>query len=52
MKKITSLHRGYVSNKITETAPINYNGKYGKGYTTMSHNPNSTQYCFINYYVA
>ena len=52
MKKITSLSRGYVKKSIMETEKQSYNGRYGKGYKTYSHNPNSTNYCFVNYYVA
>lgn len=54
MKKITSFtreHNGYVSTKEKETDPIPYSGRYGKGYKTYSHNPNSTRYCFVNYYI-
>lgn len=55
MKKNTSLtreHNGYVSVKVKETAPIPYKGRYGKGHKTYSHNPSSTRYCFVNYYIA
>lgn len=51
MKKITSLHRGYVKKSIGETVKENYDGRYGNGYKTYSHNPDSTNYCFVNYYV-
>lgn len=49
----TSLCRGYVSVKDGgKDAPVPYKGKFGEGYTVKSHNPNSTQYCYITYYVA
>ena len=49
----TSLTRGYVSVKGGGMdAPVTYSGRFGKGYTVKSHNPNSTQYCFITYYIA
>lgn len=45
----TSLCRGYQSVKgetITE-----YYGRFGTGYVVYSHNPKSTNYCFISYYI-
>ena len=48
----TSLTRGYVSIKATEGIKEPYKGKFGEGYTIRSHNPNSTRYCYITYYVA
>jgi len=50
-KVITSLARGYIRKSIGETQPEPYQGKYGKGYKTYSHNPKSTRYCFVNYYI-
>lgn len=51
MKELhTSLCRGYVSVK-SEGIKNEYNGRFGKGYTIKTHNPNSTRYCFITYYV-
>lgn len=47
----TSLCRGYVSVKETEGIKERYKGRFGEGYTVKSHNPNSTYYCFISYYV-
>lgn len=47
----TSLTQGYVSTKVDHTAPAKYDGKYGVGYTTLSNNPRSTSYCFINYWL-
>lgn len=46
----TSLSRGYVSVKNNEQ-PKPYKGKFGKGYTIRTNNPNSTRYCFITYYI-
>ena len=48
----TALCRGYVSVKETEGIKELYNGKFGEGYTIRRHNPQSTQYCLITYYVA
>ena len=48
----TALTRGYVSIKATEGIKEPYKGKFGEGYTILSHNPNSTRYCYITYYVA
>jgi hypothetical protein len=45
----TSLTRGYV--KVNQQIKEEYNGRFGKGYTIKRHNPNSTQYCYITYYV-
>lgn len=45
----TSLTRGYV--KVNQEVKEEYNGRFGKGYTVKRHNPNSTQYCYITYYV-
>lgn len=47
----TALCRGYVSKKATEGIRELYNGKFGEGYTVKTHNPNSTRYCYISYYV-
>ena len=46
----TSLTRGYVLVKNSEQ-PKPYKGKYGQGYTIKSHNPNSTRFCFLTYYI-
>lgn len=48
----TALTRGYVSVKETNGIQEPYKGKFGKGYTIRRHNPQSTQYCYITYYVA
>lgn len=45
----TSLKRGYHTVKGVTIKP--YNGRYGKGYTIESNNPNSTRYCCISYYI-
>ena len=47
----TALTLGYVSVKNMEGIKEEYNGKFGKGYTVKRHNPESTRYCFIDYYV-
>lgn len=48
----TALTRGYVSVKETEGIKERYSGRFGTGYTVKRHNPNSTFYCYIDYYVA
>ena len=48
----TALTRGYVSIKETEGIKEPYKGMFGEGCTIRSHNPNSTRYCYITYYVA
>lgn len=48
----TALCRGYVSKKATEGIRERYKGKFGEGYTVKTHNPNSTYYCNISYYIA
>ena len=49
----TSLFRGYISAKITDdnVKCVPYNGRYGKGYKVQKHNPNSTQYALVEYWV-
>lgn len=48
----TALASGYVSINATEGIQKPYKGKFGEGYTIRRHNPNSTRYCLITYYVA
>lgn len=47
-----ALTRGYVSVKAVDGIKEDYEGRFGKGYTVKRHNPDSTRYCFIEYYVA
>lgn len=47
----TALTRGYVSVKETDGIKERYSGRFGTGYTIKRHNPNSTFYCYIDYYV-
>lgn len=47
----TALCRGYVSVKTTEGIRERYKGRFGKGYTIKTNNPNSTNYCYISYYL-
>lgn len=46
----TSYARGYVSVKAS---PIieSYKGKFGEGYRVLKHNPNSTQYMIVTYFI-
>ena len=46
----TSLARGYV--RVGKEIIAEYNGRFGCGYAVMTHNDNSTRYCYITYYVA
>lgn len=50
MKSIYSEVMNLVENGGGEE-PVLYKGKYGEGYTIKSHNPNSTNYCYITYYI-
>jgi hypothetical protein len=47
----TALTRGYVSVK-SEGVREDYTGRFGTGYTIKRNNPDSTRYCYIDYYVA
>lgn len=42
---------GYVSVKNKEGIKSPYKGRYGIGYTIRRHNPNSSRYCIIEYYI-
>lgn len=46
----TSLCRGYVSTK-SKGIVEGYFGKFGIGVTVKEHNYNSTNYCYISYYI-
>lgn len=50
-KHHTSRTRGYVSRKGNGYVR-GYNGRFGKGYAVISPAFDSTQYCWITYYVA
>ena len=45
----SALARGY-QKKGTLTFE-KYNGRYGKGYKVYSHNPKSTSYKIVDYYI-
>jgi hypothetical protein len=47
----SSLCQGYVSKKLPDGIKAPYRGRFGEGYTIKSHNPRSTLYCWISYYV-
>lgn len=47
----TSTAAGYVSVKCEETDPIPYKGRFGDGYVIRIHNPESTQYCYVQYWI-
>ena len=42
---------GYVSVKCEETEPRPYKGRFGEGYKIRIHNPESTQYCYVQYWI-
>lgn len=44
----TAMYRGYVSVKSNGEVE-KYNGRYGKGYKILKHNPDSTTYCYCDY---
>jgi len=46
----TSTKRGYVSRKSNGIVQY-YKGKFGNGFILLSPNYNSTQLCFITYYI-
>lgn len=48
----TALTRGYVSVHALDGIMEEYSGRFGNGYTIKRNNPNSTRYCFIEYWVA
>ncbi len=45
----TSLTQGYIPKGTLKRVP--YQGKFGKGVKILTHNPNSTRYCFVSYYI-
>ncbi len=45
----TALSRGY--QKKGTLSFEKYNGRFGKGYKVFTHNPNSTQYKIVYYYI-
>ena len=46
----TSKAQGYVSSKGAGYA-VPYKGRFGQGYKHYTHNPDSTYYCYVTYYV-
>ena len=42
--------QGYVSAKGAGYA-VPYKGRFGRGYKYYTHNPISTYYCYVSYYV-
>lgn len=45
----TSYAVGYICKGTLKRVP--YQGKFGKGVKVYSHNPNSTRYCLVSYYI-
>ena len=46
----TARAQGYVSAKGAGYV-VPYKGRFGRGYKHYTHNPNSTYYCYVTYYV-
>jgi hypothetical protein len=46
----TALTRGYVSVKANGIKSA-YTGRFGTGYTVKRNNPDSTRYCYVDYYI-
>ena len=47
----TATTAGYVSVKCEETEPRPYKGRFGEGYKIRLRNPESTQYCYVQYWI-
>ena len=47
----TSLTRGYVSRKNEYGITLPYSGRFGTGFKVLSRNFESSQYCFVTYFV-
>ena len=43
--------RGYISRKNDACKIENYKGKFGRGYKVLSAAWDSSQYCWVDYYV-
>ena len=43
--------QGYVSVKVDGIVEP-YQGRFGHGYKVYTHNPKSTCYCIVSYYIA
>jgi len=51
MRLHTSRYRGYVSRKNPDGKLIPYEGRFGKGVAHLTPAWDSSQYCYITYYV-
>jgi len=48
----TSLTPGYISKKAHPNGvKYKYDGRFGKGIYTLTHNPDSTRFCWKTYFV-
>lgn len=47
----TASMRGYVSRKKLDGIKKPYSGKFGKGYVIIKPRFDSTQYCYVEYYI-
>ena len=45
----TALARGYI--RVGETRTESYNGRFGHGEKLFRHNPNSSRFCLVDYYI-
>jgi hypothetical protein len=48
-KSHTSKTRGYV--RVGTETIVAYKGRFGEGFKVFSNNKQSSQYCFVTYYV-
>ena len=46
----TALTAGYV-RKASSGIVLPYDGRFGKGFKLLTHNPNSTRYCWVTYLI-
>ena len=52
LKKLhTSRRRGYVSRKHPDGVLEDYKGRFGEGYALLTPCYDSTQYCYVTYFV-
>jgi hypothetical protein len=47
----TSYTRGYISRKSTTDCIRPYKGKFGEGYKVFTPCFNSSQYCYVTYWI-
>ena len=47
----SSLRLGYVSTKLIDGIVWKYKGRFGSGYVVEKHNPRSTKYKIVEYWI-